>query len=139
MTLRRSSYNLGAMAETLKPTAAELEILSVLWRLEKATVRQVHSEIEKVRPTGYTTVLKMMQIMADKGLVERDETDRAHVYRPAARKEVTQRQLVGELMDKAFQGSAAAMVMQALSHKRASRRDLDEIRRLLDEYEGGKR
>lgn len=127
------------MAETHKPTAAELEILSVLWRLEQGTVRQVHSEIEKVHPTGYTTVLKTMQIMAEKGLVQRDEAERAHVYRPAARKEVTQRQLVGDMMDKVFQGSASEMVLQALSHRRASRKEVDEIRRLLDEYEGSQR
>lgn len=123
----------------MKPTPAELEILAVLWRLGEGTVRQVHAELELVRPTGYTTVLKLMQIMAEKGLVVRDESERAHVYRPAARKEETQRQLVGDMLERVFQGSAAQMVLQAVSHKRATKRELAEIRRMLDEYEGGKR
>jgi len=123
----------------MKPTPAELEILSVLWRFGEGTVRQVQSELEKAHPTGYTTVLKLMQIMAEKGLVVRDESERAHVYRPAVPKEATQRQLVGEMIERVFQGSAAQMVLQALSHKHASKKDVADIRRMLDDYEGGKR
>jgi BlaI family transcriptional regulator, penicillinase repressor len=130
---------LVSMTERYKPTSSELEILGVLWRLQTATVRQVHSELEKTRPTGYTTVLKLMQIMAGKGLVVRDETDRAHVYRAAVKKEQTQRQMVGDLLERVFQGSASQLVLQALSQKKAGRKELDEIRRMLDEYEGGQR
>jgi len=117
-----------------KPTAAELEILSVLWRLGPSTVRQVHAELGG--NSGYTTVLKLMQIMADKGLVTRNEDERAHVYRPKQRQDVLQRHLLGELMDKAFGGSAAQLVQQALSSRRASKEDLTAIRRMLDELEG---
>ena len=123
----------------MKPTAAELEILSVLWRLGKATVRQVHTELQKTKPTSYTTSLKLMQIMAEKGLVVRDESERTHVYRPAVSKKAAQRRLVADLVDRAFGGSAAELVLQALSHKRASREEIEEIRRMLDQYEGGRR
>jgi predicted transcriptional regulator len=119
-----------------KPTPAELDILNVLWRLGQATVRQVHGDLNRTRPAGYTTVLKMMQIMTEKGLLERDESDRAHVYRPAAKREQTQRQMVGDLLDRVFSGSAAALLLQALSHKPASRKELAEIRRMLDERDG---
>jgi BlaI family transcriptional regulator, penicillinase repressor len=119
-----------------KPTPAELHILNVLWRLGQATVRQVHEDLNRTRPAGYTTVLKLMQIMTEKGLLERDESDRAHVYRPAAKREQTQRQMVGDLLDRVFSGSAAALLLQALSHKPASRKELAEIRRMLDEREG---
>ena len=123
----------------MKPTVAELEILGVLWRLGKATVRQVHTELQKAKPTGYTTALKLMQIMVEKGLVVRDESERTHVYRPAMKRKVAQRRLVADLVDRAFGGSAAELVLQALSHKRASREEIAEIRRMLDEYEGGRR
>lgn len=123
----------------MKPTAAELEILGVLWRLEKATVREVHHELQKNKPTGYTTALKLMQIMADKGLVKRDERERTHVYRAAVKKEQAQKRLVGEMIDRLFGGSAAELVMQALSQRRASRQEIAEIRRLLDEHERPRR
>ena len=122
-----------------KPTEAELEILSVLWRRGAATVREVHEEIAKRKPALYTTVLKFMQIMADKGLVRRDETERAHVYEPCRSKEWTRRQLAGDLLERAFGGSQASFVMGALSARKASREELKEIRRLLDEYEKGTR
>lgn len=120
-----------------RPTPAELEILSILWQHGPATVRQVHAAMNPSRRTGYTTVLKLMQIMADKGLVDRDESERAHVYRPRLKQEETQRRLVDELLDRAFGGSAAELVMQALSRKPASREELRAIRDLLDTYERG--
>lgn len=121
-----------------KPTDAELAILRVLWRLGPATVRAVHSELRRVQETGYTTVLKMLQIMAEKGLVKRDESERSHVYQPAYSEQEVQRQLVGHLMERAFGGSAQKLVLQALSAKKASASELAEIRKLLDEMEGGK-
>lgn len=135
-----SSVVTKANANLPRPTASELEILNVLWRLESATVRGVHSELQRKQPTGYTTVLKLMQIMAEKGLVERDERDRAHVYRPVLKQEDTQSQLVGDLLDRVFGGSAAQLVLRALSERRASKQEIEEIRRMLDNIEkGGKR
>lgn len=122
-----------------KPTPAELEILRALWDLGPATVRHILQHIRERKPeTGYTTVLKLMQIMTEKGLLVRDEKERTHVYRPAVRREQTQRQLAGELLDKVFGGSAAALLMHALSSRRASKQELAEIRKLLDDMEGGK-
>jgi predicted transcriptional regulator len=122
-----------------KPTQSELEILAILWDLGEATVRQVHEALERRRETGYTTVLKLMQIMADKGLVVRDEAARAHVYTAAPRKEEMQGQLLDDLLDKAFGGSAAQLVLQALSRRKANHEELSEIRRMLDEFEGERR
>src|SRR5215475_8426011 len=118
-----------------KPTEAELEILTVLWSIGPATVRDVHREVGKRRPAQYSTVLKFMQIMAEKGLVRRDETERAHIYRAARPREWTQRQLAGDLLERAFDGSARSLLLGALSARKASKSDLDELRRLLDEYE----
>ena len=120
-----------------RPTAAELEILGVLWQRGPSTVREVHNFLGKTKRTGYTTVLKLMQIMADKGLVRRNEDQRAHLYEARAPKEQTQRQLVRDLLDRAFGGSAPSLVMQAVSAKKASTEDLAEIRKLLDRYERG--
>ena len=121
------------------PTDAELEILRVLWREGPCTVREVHQEINKTRPTGYTTVLKLMQIMTEKGLVQRDEGQRAHVYEPKLAQEHTQRQLVGDLLERAFDGSAAKLLMHVLSEKKATRKELSEIRELLDKFERGRK
>jgi predicted transcriptional regulator len=126
------------MASPERPTDAELEILNVLWKRGPSTVRDVHEEINRARPAQYTTVLKLMQIMATKGLVNRDEQARAHVYRATRPREWTQRQLAGDLMRRAFGGSARSLLMGALSARKASREELDEIRRLLDEYEHDK-
>ncbi len=120
---------------TREPTHAELEILQVLWERGPSTVRQIHEQLSRRRATGYTTTLKLMQIMVQKGLLARDESNRTHLYRDAQTREKTQRQLVGNLMRRAFAGSAAGLIMQALSAKRASAEDLAEIRRLLDELE----
>lgn len=127
----------AAPTPTPKPTPAEFEILNVLWQLGPTTVRQVHEILYERKRTGYTTVLKLMQIMTEKRLVRRDETGRAHIYEPCFGKEATQGQMVDDLLDKVFGGSAAQLVMRALSHRPASREELDEIRRMLDERQGG--
>lgn len=119
-----------------RPTDAELEILTVLWSIGPATVRQVYEVIQRRRPAEYCTILKFMQIMAEKGLVRRDEKQRAHIYSPAKSKEWTQRQLAGDLLARAFSGSAKALLVGALSARKASKEDLAEMRRLLDEYAG---
>ena len=130
------------------PTDGELAVLSVLWERGPSTVREVRDMLAAKRPgrgagsrsgaPGYTSVLKIMQIMTDKGLLRRDEAERSHVYRAAAPRERTQRQIVGQLLDRVFGGSARAMVMHALSVKPATPEELADIRRLIDEFEGGK-
>lgn len=117
-----------------RPTEAELEILSVLWSTGPATVRQVYELIRKGRPAQYSTILKFMQIMADKGLLLRDEKQRAHVYKAARPREWTQQQLAGHLLERAFSGSAKALLIGALSAKKTTRMELAEIRKLVDEY-----
>jgi BlaI family penicillinase repressor len=121
----------------VKPTDAELSILRVLWELGPSTVRQVQEALNERRETGYTTVLKLLQIMTEKGLVERDETERTHVYQASLPQEQTQRQLVSDLLDRAFGGSAKQLVLQALATKKTSAKEMAEIRRLLDQLEGG--
>jgi BlaI family transcriptional regulator, penicillinase repressor len=120
---------------TPRPTDAELAILRVLWERGPSTVREVHEELSRERGTGYTTVLKLLQIMFDKGLVTRDESERAHVYQPRQSEEQAQRRLVTDLLDRAFGGSAQKLVMQALTAKKASPEELAEIRKLLDELD----
>jgi|HubBroStandDraft_6_1064221.scaffolds.fasta_scaffold2240970_1 predicted transcriptional regulator len=123
------------MAKSLRrPTDAELAILRVLWDEGPATVRQVHEAMAGDRDTGYTTTLKLMQIMAEKGLVTRNESSRTHIYAARASRDRTQRQLVNDLIDRAFGGSAAALVLQALSAQPTSEEELGEIRRLIDDY-----
>jgi BlaI family transcriptional regulator, penicillinase repressor len=117
-----------------KPTDAELAILRAIWELGPSTVRSIQERLEAGRPTGYTTVLKLLQIMTDKGLVLRDTTERTHVYRVSRSAQQTQRQLVGDLLERAFDGSAARLVMQALATRRATPEELDEIRQLLDRH-----
>ncbi len=138
--------------QPITPTDSELQILSILWDLDPApgsshgsshglptgTVRQVHAEITKHRPVGYTTVLKLLQIMLDKGLVLRDESERSHVYRPAVPRAKTQRRLTRDFIDTAFSGSAKSLVIEALGARRPSAEELADIRRLLDEMEGSK-
>lgn len=120
-----------------RPTDAELEILCVLWQRGASTVRDVYDSLSKTKPVGYTTVLKLMQIMADKELVRRDEQQRAHVYSARVPQEQTQRQMVRDLIRRAFDDSASQLVMQALASKKTSPEELAEIRRLLAAYEGG--
>jgi BlaI family transcriptional regulator, penicillinase repressor len=117
-----------------RPTDSELAILRILWERGPATVRQVHEALAETRDTGYTTTLKLMQIMADKRLVERDETARTHVYVAAVNEQQTQRQLVKDLVDRAFGGSAAALVLQALNAEGTTPAQLKEIRKLIDDY-----
>ncbi|HYS52260.1 MAG TPA: BlaI/MecI/CopY family transcriptional regulator [Thermoanaerobaculia bacterium] len=119
-----------------RPTDAELAILSVLWERGPSTVRDVHDELNLHTATGYTTVLKLLQIMTEKGLVVRDETQRAHIYEARYSEQKTQRQLLSDLVDRAFGGSAAKLVMQALSGRRANPDELMLIRNLLDRLEG---
>jgi predicted transcriptional regulator len=124
-------------ADPPKPTDAELEILAVLWSRGRSTVRSVHEVIARRKPAQYTTVLKQLQVMWEKGLVSRDESQRSHVYGAARPRDWTQRQLAGDLLQRAFEGSAGGLVVGALSSRKASKRDLAEVRRMLDEYERG--
>jgi BlaI family penicillinase repressor len=123
---------MGPSMVTPRPTDAELAILRVLWARGPSTVRQIHDVLLLERPTAYTTALKLLQIMTEKGLVGRDERDRTHIYHPRLTEEQTQQQLVGDLLDRAFGGSSSKLVMQALAARRASAEELGEIRRLLD-------
>lgn len=115
-----------------RPTDAELSILRILWARGPSTVRQVHEQLASERPAAYTTALKLLQIMTEKGLVERDERDRTHIYRARLSEETTQRQLVRDLLDRAFGGSAGKLVMQALAARRASAEELIDIRKAID-------
>jgi predicted transcriptional regulator len=120
---------------TPRPTDAELEILTVLWSRGPTTVREVHETIAARKPTQYTTVLKTLQIMAEKGLVRRNEEQRAHIYQAARPREWTQQQLAGDLLQRAFNGSARSLMVGALSARKASKDELAELRKLLAEYE----
>ena len=119
-----------------RPTDAELAILRVLWERGPSTVREVHDALSRSHDTGYTTILKLLQIMTDKRLVVRDESQRAHVYAARESEQRTQRQLIGDLIDRAFGGSPAKLVMQALSGTQATAEELDAVRRMLDRLEG---
>lgn len=119
---------------TPRPTDAELAILRVLWERGPSTVRQVHDALLPARDTGYTTSLKLMQIMAEKGLVTRDASARTHVYTAKLTRGETQRQLVSDLVDRAFGGSAAALVMQALNAQTTTAEEIEEIRQLIREF-----
>ena len=125
--------------EPVRPTDAELDILNVLWRLGPSTVRQAHEELVEVKPWQYATTLKLMQIMAGKGLLERDDSARSHVYRPAVAREDTQRQLVGRLMDRAFEGSVGSLLVGALDVRPTSKKELDQLRQLIDERSRGRK
>jgi len=115
-----------------RPTDAELAILRVLWERGPSTVRQVYDVLNRERPTAYTTALKLLQIMTEKGLVRRDDTDRTHVFQARLSQEQTQRQLVRDLLDRAFGGSASKLVMQALAARRATPEELGEIQKLIE-------
>lgn len=118
-----------------RPTDSELEILNVLWRRGPCSVRDVHVELNEKRTTGYTTVLKLMQIMADKGLVTRDESSRAHIYAACPTQSDTQKTLIGDLVDKAFGGSVHQLTLHALGNAKSTPEEIAEIRRLLDSLE----
>lgn len=124
---------------TPRPTDAELAILRVLWERGPSSVRDVHDALSGEQSTGYTTVLKLLQIMTEKGLVVRDESQRAHIYESRYSEQRTQRQLLTDLMERAFGGSPAKLVMQALASKRTSAEELEAIRDLLNRMEGEKR
>jgi len=121
---------------TPRPTDAELAIMRVLWERGPCTVREVHDALSNSQDTGYTTVLKLLQIMTDKGLVVRDETNRAHIYSTRYSEQRTQRQLLGDLIERAFGGSPTKLVMQALTETTATADELTAIRQLLDQMEG---
>ena len=121
-----------------KPTASELEILRVLWERGPSTVREVHDALSEKR-VGYTTVLKLLQIMTVKGTVRRNEEQRAHVYEACQPATETKRQLVGDVLQRVFEGSASELMIHALAGRRTSKEELDELRRLLDEYQGRSR
>jgi BlaI family transcriptional regulator, penicillinase repressor len=121
-------------SEPPKPTDAELEILTVLWSRGPSTVRDVHEIVAGRKSARYTTVLKQLQVMADKGLVTRDEAQRSHIYRAARPREWTQQQLAGDLLHRAFNGSARSLILGALSARKTSKEELAELRKLLDEY-----
>lgn len=119
--------------KVLKPTESELEILQILWDKKTATVREVHEELSKTKEAGYTTTLKLMQIMREKGLVIRDASVKTHIYQPAVSKEGTQRQLLGKMIDNLFGGSPAQLVIQALGHHETTPDELEEVQRLIDQ------
>lgn len=118
-----------------KPTASELEILHVLWERGPSTVREVHQALSDKRPIGYTSVLKLMQIMTAKGTLRRNEQQRAHVYEAVQPAEKTKRQLALDVLQRVFDGSASQLMMHALADRKASKEEVDELRRLLNDYE----
>jgi predicted transcriptional regulator len=122
-----------------RPTEGELGILRVLWEGGPRSVRDIQKILNEARPTGYTTVLKLLQIMTEKGLVERDETCRPQIYQARYSQEQTQRQLVRDLLDRAFGGSVRTMVLQALATRKSSAEELEAMEKLLDRFEGGKK
>jgi len=125
-----------ARQDTPQPTDRELTILGILWDNGPSTVRHVNEAMNKTKATGYTTTLKLMQIMTEKGLLARDESQFKHIYRPAISEEKTQRQLVGDLLQRAFSGSAEKLVMRALSAKKVSAKELTKIKRMIEKIEG---
>ena len=142
MKIRFASYNFGTkvIVDTpmFKPTEAELEILSLLWEMKEASVRQVHERLAETKDTGYTTTLKIRQIMHAKGLVSRDEESRTHLYRPLIKQSETQQSLVKNLLATAFGGSSKSLVMQALGQENPSKKEIEEIRAFLDQLENDK-
>lgn len=139
MTLTKHFVNTPSYMATkqIRPTKLELSILKVLWEAGPRSVREIQGILNESKPTGYTTVLKMLQIMTEKGLVERDETVRPQIYRAKYSQQQTQRHLVSDLLQRAFGGSVKALVMQALATQKSSTKDLEAIEKLLDRIEGG--
>jgi BlaI family transcriptional regulator, penicillinase repressor len=121
-----------ATTKTIKPTESELEILQILWKKGNASVREVHEELLQTKEAGYTTTLKLMQIMHEKGLVKRDDSIKTHIYQPAVSKEKTQKHLLNKMIDTVFGGSPGELVMQALGNHKASAEELEEIQKILD-------
>jgi predicted transcriptional regulator len=125
------------MGKLPKPTEAELAILGVVWQRGPSTVRQVHDSLAESKKTGYTTVLKFMQIMLEKGLLSRDDSPYAHVYSARLPQEQTQRALLTDLLDRAFEGSMSRLILQALSSRKATPEEMSEIRKIVKQYERG--
>ena len=121
-----------AIHKKLKPTESELEILKILWDKENATVREVHEELSKNKDSGYTTTLKLLQIMFEKGLVTRDDSNKTHIYQPAVTRQKTQKQFLDKMINTLFAGSSTQLVLQALGNQKASKDELDEIQKYLD-------
>ncbi|WP_207510878.1 BlaI/MecI/CopY family transcriptional regulator [Longitalea luteola] len=121
-----------ATTKTIKPTESELEILQILWKKGNASVREVHEELLQTKEAGYTTTLKLMQIMHEKGLVKRDDSIKTHIYQAAVTKEKTQKHLLNKMIDTLFGGSPGELVMQALGNHKASAEELEEIQKVLD-------
>ncbi|MDZ7764721.1 MAG: BlaI/MecI/CopY family transcriptional regulator [Melioribacteraceae bacterium] len=119
----------------IKPTESELEILQILWEEETATVKEINDIINKRKPIGYTTTLKTIQIMFEKGLVKREKVGRSHTYSAAIKKEETQQALIDKILDSAFGGSASNLVMQALGNKKTSKQELEEIKKMIEKLE----
>lgn len=122
-----------AITKNIKPTESELEILQVLWDRGTASVREVHEELLKTKDAGYTTTLKLMQIMHEKGLVKRDDSIKTHIYQATVSKEKTQKHLVGKMIDTLFGGSTTQLVMQALGNHKASPDELEKIQKMIDD------
>jgi BlaI family transcriptional regulator, penicillinase repressor len=120
----------------IKPTESELEILQVLWKKTSATVRDVHEELAKHKDVGYTTTLKLMQIMHEKGIVKRDDSIRTHVYQSAVNKENTQKHLLNKMIDNLFGGSTTQLVLQALGENKATPEEIEKIQSLLNNLKG---
>ena len=127
----RNEFTMSSV-KYIKPTESELEILQVLWERGLASVREVHEELSKTKDAGYTTTLKLMQIMHEKGLVKRDDSVKTHIYQPAVSREKTQKHLLGKMITTLFGGSTTQLVMQALGNHKASAEELDEIQKLLN-------
>ena len=122
----------------LKPTESELEILKILWDKENATVREVHEELSKNKDSGYTTTLKLLQIMFEKGLVTRDDSNKTHIYQPAVTRQKTQKQFLDKMINTLFAGSSTQLVLQALGNQKASKDELEEIQKYLDNLKSRK-
>jgi len=126
-----------SLSKKIKPTESELEILQILWQRESATVREVHEELSKNKTSGYTTTLKLMQIMFEKGIVTRDDRAKTHIYQPALSRKKTQKQFLDKMINGLFAGSSTQLVLQALGNQKASRSELDEIQKYLDDLKNG--
>ena len=135
-TLAEVEHDVMAKPRKPRPTNSELQILGILWERGPSTVREVYEAVSAQREAGYTTVLKLMQVMLEKKLLQRDESRRPHVYEPAMPAEKTRVQLVRDLIDRAFAGSAQKLVLHALSSKKVSPAEMQQIRKLLDQLEG---
>jgi BlaI family penicillinase repressor len=130
--IRSVNTHFMSNTKTIRPTESELEILQTLWTKGLATVREVHEDLAKTKDVGYTTTLKLMQIMHEKGLVKRDDSMRTHVYQAAVNKENTQKHLLSKMIDSLFGGSSTQLVIQALGENKASQEELEKIQALLD-------